>query len=130
MNVRSQRRWLAGVMILGFACAQFISLAHACMATDVAAGAVGASRGIAEAMPDCPVMARAATAVAYEACDAHCVPPEQTAKGADVRVALAPPTVFILRVVSPANSSLVPASRPIARITSPPLSLLFSRFLI
>ena len=131
MTVRSSRRWWAGVMILGFACAQFISLAHACMGGAEMMQPAGVAAQQAGAMPvDCPMLADGAPATDTR-CDAHCVPGAQADRGADVRIeALAPPGVLVVRVVFPAVANATRAMPPLARIASPPLSLLFRRFLI
>jgi hypothetical protein len=128
-DVRASRRWLAGLMILGFSSAQLISLAHACGSssdTPLAPALV-----IAAAMPaDCPIMADG-THSTGAACDAHCLPREQADKGADVRIAaMAPPCPLVVRVVPPKVQTAMRATPPLARIASPPLSLLFGRFLI
>jgi hypothetical protein len=127
--VRSSRRWLAGLTILGFASAQFISLAQACMSGSdgPATAAIAAS---AAAMPsDCPLMTDGAPST-HAVCDAHCVPREQADKGADARIALAPPSVLVVRPVELASLRAVRATPPRATIASPPLALLYSRFLI
>jgi hypothetical protein len=130
--VRLARRWLAALMILGFASAQFISLAHACMnAKDTVHIAVDqlASQATHAMPPDCPAMAQGGGA-AHSACEAQCLPREQADRAADVRVALAPPSVLVVRPATLAVPSALRAMPPRVTIASPPLSLLFSRFLI
>ncbi len=127
--MRSSRRWLAGVMILGVACAQFVSLAHACMN---GLGAHPARVAVAStvAMPaDCPMVAEG-TAATDTRCDAHSVPREQVDNGADVRVAWAPPSILVVRLTPVVTPSTLRATRPFVRNASPPLSLLSNRFLI
>ena len=71
------------------------------------------------------------TAPTDAACEAHCGPPEQAGNAADVRLAaLASPSVLVLRVVLPVTPTTARAMPPLAHIASPPLSLLFGRFLI
>jgi hypothetical protein len=120
-------------MILGFASAQFISLAHACMhglaATHGDAVDQTASQA-ANVMPaDCPAMAQPGTPN-HSACEANWVSREQADRAADVRVALAPPSVLVVRPATLAVPSALRAMPPRVTIASPPLSLLFSRFLI
>lgn len=117
-------------MILGLVCAQSISLAHACM---IASGTTPPPSAIAQhaaAMPaDCAMMTHGAMAN-DAACDTHCFPREQADRGLDVRLpAMAPPSVFVVRVVSAVLARSAVAAPPLTRSTSPPLSLLFRRFL-
>jgi hypothetical protein len=130
--MRGSRRWLAALMILGFASAQAISLAHACGSPpDASSATAAAMAGTGAAMPaDCPIMADGASP-AGAACDAHCVPREQVDKGVDVRIAaLAPPSSLVVQVVQPLVPTSMRATPPRVRIASPPLSLRFGRFLI
>jgi hypothetical protein len=87
--------------------------------------------GSAATMPaDCPGMVGGASS-ASAACDAHCLPRAQVDKGADVRLAaLAPPSSLIVQIVHPTVPTSMRATPPLARIASPPLSLLFGRLLI
>lgn len=127
---RRFRRWLAGMTILGLLSAQFISLAHACMiASETMVPASTVAQHAAAMPPDCAMMAHGA-ATNDAACDAHCFPREQADRGADLRLpAMAPPSVLFVRVVSTVVARSVAAAPPLARIASPPLSLLFRRFL-
>jgi hypothetical protein len=118
-------------MILGLLSAQFISLAHACMNSfDVAHGTVGhvASQATGAMPADCPAMARAGAA-SEALCEAQCIPKEQADRATDVRLALAPASVLVVRVIDLVAPSVVHAAPLRATIASPPLSLLFSRFL-
>jgi hypothetical protein len=119
------------MMILGVLSAQFISLAHACMiAPDAMLPGSAVAQHAAAMPPDCAMMAHGAAAN-DAACDMHCFPQEQADRGADLRLpAMAPPSVFVIRVVSAVVPQSAIAARPLARIASPPLSLLFRRFLI
>jgi hypothetical protein len=131
LDVRASRRWLAVLMMLGFISAQLISLAHACAgAVDFSRASSQASAGTVAMPADCP-MATGAKPSADVACDAHCLPSAQVDQGTEARIAaMAPPSPLIVRVVQPAIPSSVYAAPPLARIASPPLSLLFGRFLI
>ena len=116
-------------MIVGFASAQFISLAHACMnGIEPRAPAAAHASGGAAHPADCPAMATTGD-VSRAACDAQCVPREQADKAADVRIALAPPSVLVIRVINLIAPNVVHAPPPRATIASPPLSLLFGRLL-
>ena len=130
--MRRWRRWLAALMILGFASAQFISLAHACMnGLDIAHGMFAhASSEAPSAMPaDCPAMTHG-EGTSHALCDAVCVPREQADQPSDIRIALAPPSFLVVRRVTLVAPNVVHAAPPRATIASPPRSLLFSRFLI
>jgi hypothetical protein len=73
-DVRAWRRWLAGLMMLGFISAQLISFAHACASgPDPYRASAEALGGVAAMPADCP-MATGAAPSADTACDAHCVP--------------------------------------------------------
>ena len=123
-------------MILGFAGAQFVSLARACtLGPDGArpgaasAHAVAASAHAVASMPaDCPMQTGGAWSDAW--CDSHGVPHAQVDKTADARIALAPPSVRVLRVVSSSRHRAARAMPPLARSASPPPTRLFSRLLI
>jgi hypothetical protein len=129
-DMRRSRQWLAGFMILGLISAQLISLAHACAGADAFAASAQTTTGPDAAMPaDCPAMTNGASTRA--ACEAHCVPREQVDKGVDVRTApMAPASPLIVRVAHPPVPASMRATPPLVRITAPPLSLLFGRFLI
>jgi hypothetical protein len=118
-------------MILGFTFAQVISLAHACARGSELSLAAAQARARSVAMPaDCPTAADAALSGGV-ACDAHLLPREQVDKGIEVRIApMAPPSPLVVRVMQPSIPSSVRATPPLTRIASPPLSLLFGRFLI
>jgi hypothetical protein len=127
--VRRWRRWLAGLMILGFASAQFIGLAHACVTDLAVQGSVShpASQA-ADVMPaDCPALSQGG--VSHATCEAQCLPRQQADRPAELRIALAPPSVLVVRLVEVVVPNGVRATPPRATIASPPLSLLFSRFL-
>ena len=118
-------------MILSVVSAQLISLAHACAIASEPMHQASAIAQHAAGMPaDCAMMTQAPPAN-DAACDAHCVPREQADRSADLRLpAIAPPAVLVVRVISALVVTSAPATPPFARIASPPLSLLFHRFLI
>ena len=125
--MRASRRWLAALMILGLASAQFISLARACTLAPYAADAP--APGALASMPaDCPMQSDRAPSDA--SCATHGLPHAQADKTADARIPLAPPSVIALRGNSPSRHGDAPATPPLARIASPPPLLLFSRLLI
>ena len=127
--MRRSGRWLAALMMLGFVSAQFISLARACtVGLDVTHSAAAAAHAVASMPADCPM--RIGTAPSHTTCDTHGVPSAQADRTADARILLAPPSVLVLRLVSPSPQSESRATPPLARIASPPPSLLFSRLLI
>jgi hypothetical protein len=118
------------LLILGFAAAQFITLARAC-AIDRAHAPVFPAMvaGAAAAMPaDCPFMAAGrATPVA---CEAQCMPQAQADKGADVKIPLGPPAVLVVRQLPAVHAFPLRAMPPLARNASPPFPLLYGRLLI
>ena len=129
--MRLSRRWLAALMILSFASAQFIGLARACVSgLEALEGAHGqaASRAAVSMPADCPAMTVDGPP-SSTACEAQCLPREQADRAAEARVALAPPSVFVVRTVARAVPGAVRATPPRATIASPPLALLYSRFL-
>lgn len=128
--MRRSRRWVVALMILGFACAQFVSLARACtLDLEVAHAATGPAAEPVAGMPaDCPFMTEGGAP--HVACQAQCMPRAQADQGAEVRIALAPPSVMVVRAVSPPMRGHMWATPPLARIASPPPLLLFGRFLI
>jgi hypothetical protein len=115
-------------MILGLISAQFIGVARACGSNS---GTVSGPAQAAPVMPaDCPIMAVTVPSTAT-VCDAHCVAREQADKSPDPRVAqLAPANALVVRVEPPAGSIAARATPPRACIASPPLAVLFGRFLI
>jgi hypothetical protein len=77
---------------------------------------------------DCPFMGKSTAAPI--ACEPQCMPKAQTEKTWQAQIVLAPPTALFMRCVVPPRFCFVRASPPLARNASPPLSLLFGRFLI
>jgi hypothetical protein len=129
---RRQRRWVAGLVMLGVVFAQIVTVAHACtLAVPGASQATTLAEPADEAMaPDCAAMAKR-VATNAKVCEAHCAYGQQIDVQPDAPVAaIAPqPALTVHRV-----SSIVPPSLDKiflhARGTAPPVSLLFSRFLI
>jgi hypothetical protein len=129
--VRRQRRWVAGLVMLGLVFAQIITVAHACTLAVPVSQVVAFGQPADESMPvDCAAMAKRAVANG-NVCDSHCAYGQQIEVQPDAPVAaIAPQPALMVGVVS----LTVPGSLdPIflhARSTAPPVSLLFSRFLI
>lgn len=118
--------------MLGLVFAQIVTVAHAC-ALAVPALQTGATfvEPADESMPsDCAMMAKRVAANA-NVCDSHCAYGQQIDVQNDAPVAaIAPQPGLTVRIVS---SIVEPALATIflhARSTAPPVSLLFSRFLI
>ena len=128
--VRKQRRWVVTLVMLGVVFAQVVTLAHACTLVVPAFQAATLVQPADNTMPsDCP--SNGATA-SVKVCDLHCAYGQQIDAQPDAPVAaIAPQLALTVCVVSP---SIVPSSLNTkflhARSTAPPISLLFSRFLI
>jgi hypothetical protein len=118
--------------MLGVVFAQLVTAAHACtlgISTSPAPTAV--VQPADEVMPsDCTAMAKR-VAASPNVCESHCDYGQQIDVHPDVPVAgIAPqPTLTIHPLLSLLPHSLVAASL-YARSTAPPVSILFSRFLI
>jgi hypothetical protein len=131
LMVRRHRRWVAGLMTIGLVFAQFVTVAHACTFAIPALQAAAIAQPADETMPsDCAAMAKRVAANA-KVCEVHCTYGQQIDVQSDAPVAaIAPQTALTVRVMS----SIVRPSRDTsflhARSTAPPVSLLFSRFLI
>ncbi len=130
--VRRHRQWVAGVVTLGLVFAQFVTAAHACaLAIPASQTAATFAQQAEETMPpDCPAMAGGVAANA-NVCQSHCAYGQQIDVHPDAPVAaIAPHPALTVRVMS----SIVQLFRDTmflhARSTAPPVSLLFSRFLI
>jgi hypothetical protein len=130
--VRRRRMWVAGLVTVGLVFAQLVTAAHACML------AVPSSQGVAtivepadETMPsDCAAMAKPPAAKA-KVCVAHCTFGQQIDVQADAPVAaIAPQPALTVSVASSNVRPSLDSSFLHARNTAPPVSLLFSRFLI
>jgi len=129
--VRRQRRWVAGLVMLGVAFAQIVTVAHACTLTVPASEAPTSARVVDMPMPpDCAQMAQRATANG-NVCDAHCAYGQQIDTQPDApAAAIAPQPALTVRVVSSIVQRSHESAALDARSTAPPVSLLFSRFLI
>ena len=128
---RRQRRWVAGLVMLGVVFAQIVTVAHACTLAVPASSAATFVEPADEAMPsDCPAMAKYVAPNA-KVCESHCAYGQQIDVQSDAPVAaIAPQPALIVRIlVSIVQPSLDTTSLD-ARSTAPPASLLFSRFLI
>ena len=129
--MRRSRKRIAGLMLLGWLFAQFVTIAHACPALDTNAPASSAATAAASPMPsDCAAMAKLAGSNA-NVCQSHCVAGEQVDTQAQApAAALSPQPALTVRVVDP---QFVKSAHPHASAAcgnDPPATLLFSRFLI
>lgn len=130
--VRRQRRWVAGLVMLGVMFAQIVTVAHACTLAVPVSQAVTFDQPADDAMAsDCTAMVKRVAANA-KVCDSHCAYGQQIDVQPDAPVAaIAPQPALTIDVVSVVvQSSLDPIFFLQARSTAPPISLLFSRFLI
>lgn len=129
--VRRQRRWVAGLVVLGLVFAQCITVAHACLLTSVAPQAATLAPVAGETMPpDCAAMAKHA-ATNVNACELHCAYGEQIGAHPDLPVAsIAPHPALTVDPVPPVVHPSLETASLLARSTAPPVSVLFSRFLI
>lgn len=129
--IRRQRRWVAGLVMLGVVFAQIVTVAHACtlvVPESQAAALVQAADGT---MPsDCAAMAKR-VATNAKVCDSHCAYGQQIDVQPDAPVAAIAPqpplTVGVVSLIVPRSLDTIFLD---ARSTAPPVSLLFSRFLI
>ena len=127
--LRRQRRRVAALVMLGVVFAQVITVAHACTLAVPAFQAVTFVQPADDTMPsDCP--SNGATAN-VKVCDSHCAYGQQIDAQPDAPVAaIAPQPALTVGGVSPIAQSSHDTKFLHARSTAPPLSLLFSRFLI
>jgi hypothetical protein len=118
--------------MLGLMFAQIVTVAHACtLAVPMSQAAAAFSQPTDESMPpDCAAMVKR-VAVNAKVCDSHCAYGLQIDVHPDAPVAaIAPQPALTVGVVS---LTVLGSLDPIflhARSTAPPVSLLFSRFLI
>jgi uncharacterized membrane protein len=130
--VRRQRRWVAGLVMLGVIFAQFITVAHACTLTSSASLAPAAvAQEPDQARPsDCAAMAKR-VAAEPNACESHCAYGQQIDVQFDSPVAAIPPQpALTVRIISSIGEASVDTISLQARSTARPVSLLFSRLLI
>jgi hypothetical protein len=127
--VRQQRRWVAILVMLGVVFAQVVTVAHACTLAVPAFQAATLVQPADDTMPsDCP--AKGATTNS-NVCDSHCAYGQQIDAQSDAPVAaIAPHPALTIGVVSPIVRPSLGTIFLHARSTAPPISLLFSRFLI
>jgi hypothetical protein len=127
--VRRKRRWVAVLVMLGVVFTQVVTVAHACTLAVPVFQAATFVQPADDTMPsDCP--AKGATANA-KVCDSHCAYGQQIDAQPDAPVAaIAPQPALTVCVVSSTVQSSLDTKFLHARSTAPPLSLLFSRFLI
>jgi hypothetical protein len=130
--VRRHRRWVAGLVTVGLVFAQFVTVAHACTLAVPASQAVATfAQPADDTMPsDCAAMAKRVAANA-KVCQLHCAYGQQIDVQADAPVAaIAPQPALTVRVMPSIAQPSLETSFLHARSTAPPVSLLFSRFLI
>jgi len=130
--MRRSRKRIAGLMLLGWLFAQFVTIAHACPALNPAISAASASSvAVTDAMPtDCEAMPKLADSNA-NVCQSHCVAGEQVDTQAQApAAALSPQPALTVRVADPQSVKSANRHRQDACGNDPPATLLFSRFLI
>jgi hypothetical protein len=129
---RRHRRWVAGLVTVGLVFAQLITVAHACTLVVPASQAIATFVQPADdTMPsDCAAMAKRA-AVNAKVCESHCAFGQQIDVQPDTPVAaIAPQPALTVRVMSSIGQPSFDTIFLHARSTAPPVSVLFSRFLI
>ena len=116
-------------MMLGVVFAQVVTVAHACTLAVPSFQAATFVQPADDTMPsNCP--ANGATTNA-KVCDSHCAYGQQIDVQGDAPVAaIAPQPALTVNVVSPIVRPSIATIFVHARSTAPPVSLLFSRFLI
>jgi hypothetical protein len=129
--VRRRRRWVAGLVMLGIVFAQIVTVAHACTLAVPANQPTASGQPADESLPeDCAAMAKRAASNG-NVCDSHCAYGQQIDVQSDAPVAaIAPQPALTISVVSSIVQPPLDAIFLHARNTAPPVSLLFSRFLI
>jgi hypothetical protein len=129
--VRRQRRWVAGLVMLGVVFAQIVTAAHACTLAVPAPPTATLVEPNDVTMPsDCAAMAKEVAANA-KVCDSHCAYGQQIDVQPDAPVAaIAPQPALTVGVVPSIVQPSFDKTFLHARSTAPPVSLLFSRFLI
>jgi hypothetical protein len=118
--------------MLGVVFAQIVTVAHACTLTVRALQGTATFAAPADTiMPaDCAAMAKPVTAKG-KICVAHCTYGQQIDVTLDAPVAAIPPQAALtVCIVSPLVGASLDPSFLHARSTAPPVSLLYSRFLI
>ncbi len=130
--VRRQRRWISGLVTLGVVFAQLATVVHACtlgFAPSPAPAVVAQAPGRTPASHCAPSAMR--VGAERSACAAHC------AYGGQIDVqftppaaAIAPQPTLVVRLISSYLEVPLEAIDLQVRGAAPPVSLLFSRFLI
>jgi hypothetical protein len=117
--------------MLGVVFAQIVTVAHACTLVVPTSQAATFVEPADEAMPsDCAAMAKRVAKNA-KVCDLHCAYGQQIDIQPDAPVAaIAPQPALTVRIVSSIEQPAVETIFLHARSTAPPVSVLFSRFLI
>lgn len=128
--IRRQRRWVAGLVILGVVFAQLITAAHACAPATATSRTATFAQPVDETMPSDCAMAKRVAANA-KVCESHCAYGQQIDVQPDAPVAaIAPQPALTIRVMSSIAQPSLDTIFLRAQSTAPPVSLLFSRFLI
>jgi hypothetical protein len=117
--------------MLGIVFAQIVTVAHACTLAVPASQPAAFGQPADESMPeDCAAMAKRAASTG-NVCDSHCAYGQQIDVQSDAPVAaIAPQPALTIAVMSSIVQLPLDAIFLHARSTAPPVSLLFSRFLI
>ena len=129
---RRQRLWVAGLVMLGVVFAQIVTAAHACsLAVSTSQAPTPVVQLADEAMPvDCTAMAKR-VATSANVCESHCDYGQQIDVHPDVPIAgISPQPALTVRPMLPLAPDLLGATFLYAQSTAPPVSILFSRFLI
>lgn len=130
--MRRSRKRIAGLMLLGWLFAQFVTIVHACPALNPAISVASASSiAVTAAMPtDCEAMAKLVDSNA-NVCQSHCVAGEQVDTQAQApAAALSPQPALTVRVADPQSVKSADRHAQGACGNDPPATLLFSRLLI
>jgi len=129
--MRRSRKRIAGLMLLGWLFAQFITIAHACPALNPAMSASASLVAVTNATPtDCAAMAKLADSNA-NVCQSHCVAGQQVDTQAQApAAALSPQPALTVRVADPQSVKSADRHAQYPCGNDPPATLLFSRFLI
>jgi hypothetical protein len=130
--MRRSRKRIAGLMLLGWLFAQFVTIAHACPALNPATSAASVSSlAITDATPtDCAEMAQSSNSNP-NVCQSHCFAGQQVDTQAQApAAALSPQPALTVRVADPQFAKSADGHASAARGNDPPATLLFSRFLI
>ena len=117
--------------MLGVVFAQFVTVAHACVLAVPTFHAAAFSQPADETMPsDCAAMAKRVAANG-KVCDSHCAYGQQIDVHPDAPVAaIAPQPALTIRIVLSIAQPWLDTTSLHVRSSAPPVSLLFSRFLI